>query len=378
MATQTQASLSTAAPPPSFHVIREQRPKPQLKSLPVGRDSHGRSPFLLSLQSPHATYKKASPKPSSPAAQLLESITPRLTWKPAASPRSQSSIGVEEKTAMESPLPLEKKREELVSHLERCLQAGGGQDKKEVLSMSKEGGQPIGCESSVACVDSPTARALYRAFPQSFPIRYPQPEAVFSALQSRKADRALLPVENSLDGTVHRTYDLLLRYRLHIVGELIQSQNLQVPVISCTDVDTVTSRFWVLARDPIFPRDERCFTTTVALVLSDGLGALHKVMAAFAFRGIEVTKVESRPWRQQPLRAGSVGQEGVSYFQYVVYIDFQGSTASRSAQNALSQLQEHSSFMRVLGSYPTFHTCMTKQTGPRTPLASPTPIFVTA
>lgn len=243
--------------------------------------------------------------------------------------------------------------------------------------MSKEAGQPIGCESSVACVDSPTARALYRAFPQTFPIRYPQPEAVFSALESRKADRALLPVENSLDGTVHRTYDLLLRYRLHIVGELIQCQNLQVPVISCTDVDTVTSRFWVLARDPIVPRDERCFTTTVALVLSDGLGALHKVMAAFAFRGIEVTKVESRPWRQQPLRAGSV----VSCFQYVVYIDFQGSTASRSAQNALSQLQEHSSFMRVLGSYPTIHTCRTpktKQTGAMTALASPTPIFVTA
>jgi hypothetical protein len=61
-----------------------------------------------------------------------------------------------------------------------------------------------------------------------------------------------------------------------------------------------------------------------------------------------------------------------------VFVDFKGSTATRSAQNALSQLQQHSCFMRVLGSYPTI-----TQSAPvdfpsahMTPLASPRPLFV--
>ncbi|XP_042023394.1 arogenate dehydratase 2-like isoform X2 [Salvia splendens] len=42
----------------------------------------------------------------------------------------------------------------------------------------------------------------------------------YQAVEKWLVDRAVLPIENSLGGSIHRNYDLLLRHRLHIVGEV--------------------------------------------------------------------------------------------------------------------------------------------------------------
>jgi prephenate dehydratase len=46
-------------------------------------------------------------------------------------------------------------------------------------------------------------------------------EATFAAIHDGVADNVLVPMENSLAGSVHRTFDLLVTSRLHVVGEVI-------------------------------------------------------------------------------------------------------------------------------------------------------------
>ena len=46
-------------------------------------------------------------------------------------------------------------------------------------------------------------------------------DAMFDSVVSGKSDLALAPIENSLAGSIHQNYDLLLRHDLHIVGEYL-------------------------------------------------------------------------------------------------------------------------------------------------------------
>jgi prephenate dehydratase len=52
-------------------------------------------------------------------------------------------------------------------------------------------------------------------------------ESLFAAIAENAADFALAPVENSLAGSVHRVYDLLLESSFHISGEVV------IPISHC-------------------------------------------------------------------------------------------------------------------------------------------------
>ncbi|CAN6241878.1 unnamed protein product [Urochloa humidicola] len=278
-------------------------------------------------------------------------------------------------------------------------------------------------------------KAAGKAYPGCDAIPCDQFEVAFQAVELWIADRAVLPVENSLGGSIHRNYDLLLRHRLHIVGEV------QLPVHHCLlalpgvrkdrltrvishpqalaqcehtltsmglnvvreafddtagaaeyvaanglrDTAAIASsraaelygmevladgiqddsgnvtRFVMLAREPVVPRTDRPFKTSIVFAHDkEGTSVLFKVLSAFAFRDISLTKIESRPHRHQPIRLVDDANVGTAkHFEYMFYVDFQASLAEPRAQNALAEVQEYTSFLRVLGSYPMDMTPMT-------------------
>jgi len=68
-------------------------------------------------------------------------------------------------------------------------------------------------------------------------------------------------------------------------------------------------------------------------------GALHACLGEFANRGINLTKIESRPRRNRP-------------WHYVFYLDFEGHWQEEHCREALVGLLSKAAFVKLLGSYP--------------------------
>ncbi|NNF03476.1 MAG: prephenate dehydratase, partial [Rhodothermales bacterium] len=82
-------------------------------------------------------------------------------------------------------------------------------------------------------------------------------EAVFEAAESGRADRALIPIENTLHGSVHENYDLLREHDLEIVAEShlrIRHRLLSVGGASLASIRTVTSHPQALGQCRAFLR----------------------------------------------------------------------------------------------------------------------------
>ncbi|KAK8480706.1 hypothetical protein V6N11_046137 [Hibiscus sabdariffa] len=93
--------------------------------------------------------------------------------------------------------------------------------------------------------------AAEEAFPNCEKIAYQHFHATFEAVESRAADRAIIPIENSIAGSIHGNYDLLLRHNLHVTGEhlLVVSHCLLANQgVELQDLNTVLSHPQALAQ----------------------------------------------------------------------------------------------------------------------------------
>jgi len=234
--------------------------------------------------------------------------------------------------------------------------------------------------------------------------------AVFSALRQGRADRCVVPIENTLAGSVHENYDHLLEHRFWVEAEL--NLRIRLMLIACRGValpqiqkvyshpvalaqcrkffarhrrvepvaayDTAGSVKMIVeqgSRDAgaiagrlaaaaygarvltpeiedysgnftrflLVRRGARTRTsankTSIVFATKNVPGSLFRCLAVFALRDVNLTKIESRPWRGRP-------------WEYLFYLDFLGRPDTTPGREALSHLQELTSFLRVLGCYP--------------------------
>jgi prephenate dehydratase len=103
------------------------------------------------------------------------------------------------------------------------------------------------------------------------------------------------------------------------------------------DVSFNFTRFFILGyEDP--PRGEYNKTSLV-FATRNKPSALYDCLGEFATRGLNLTKIESRPRRNRP-------------WEPVFYLDFEGHWQDAVCQEALARLLQRASFVKMLGSYP--------------------------
>jgi prephenate dehydratase len=234
-------------------------------------------------------------------------------------------------------------------------------------------------------------------------------EDVFAAVDDKSVDFGVLPIENSIGGSIHRNFDLLLEHDLPIVGELevpvvhhllalpgrtleqvkriyshpqalaqcdrflrtltgveitatydtagsakmIATDHLEdaaaiasaraaevfglVPLkSSIQDYQNNTTRFLVVGRRPLSSAVPD--KTTIVFTLTNEPGALFKAISVFALRGIDLTKLESRPIPDRK-------------WEYLFYLDVAAASDDVACARALAHLAEFAPLVRVLGSY---------------------------
>ena len=243
-------------------------------------------------------------------------------------------------------------------------------------------------------------------------------EAVFAAVSGEQEATiyGLLPFENSLAGSIHRNYDLMLRHELHIIGEFhlrVSHCLMALPGVKLEEINRVHSHPQALAQceaslDRLgLQRMPESDTAGSARLLRERKD--HQAAALASSRAAEVydleiltDHMEDNPANytrflalaKDPLSVDSPedgdfktsivfslhNQPGVLFkalsvfalrdidltkiesrpipgqlWEYMFYIDFAGHHQAQAGARAITNLNEFAPFLRTLGSYPRHH-----------------------
>jgi prephenate dehydratase len=236
-------------------------------------------------------------------------------------------------------------------------------------------------------------------------------DVMFDSVVAGKSDLALAPIENSLAGSIHQNYDLLLRHDLHIVGEyLLRVQHclIAMPGAKKEDIEKAISHPQALGQCAGYLRShgikaEQVYDTAGSVKMLKESGS-RDTAAIASRRAAEIHEMQIleegiEDNAENYTRFLAVGRESVvpkseaktsivftlknmpgalfkalSVFalrdidltkiesrplqgkpwEYLFYVDFIGSTSDDVSKRALDHLGEYAMTLRVLGSYPRF------------------------
>lgn len=232
---------------------------------------------------------------------------------------------------------------------------------------------------------------------------------VFDQVTRRKADYGVVPIENSTEGAVSHTLDLFVDSPLHICAQiLLRIENGLMAAIPREEIKTLYShpqvfgqcRNWILRHFPEADLVEVSSTTRAAEIakekanegaaalggplaaelhgltlleeciqdratnttrflvigektcpstgndrtsilfaIHDRPGSLVRALQAFEHFDINMSKIESRPSKRKD-------------WEYVFYVDLAGHCEDIKLKEAIDELEQHCSMVKILGSYP--------------------------
>jgi prephenate dehydratase len=236
-------------------------------------------------------------------------------------------------------------------------------------------------------------------------------DSVFEFVSTGKCETGIIPIENSLAGSIHQNYDLLLKNDLHITGEYflrVRHCLIALPGAQKTDIKKAISHPQALGQCAGYLKthglkSEAVFDTAGSVKMLKESGA-RDTAAIASRRAAEIYEmqildedIEDNP--QNYTRFLSIAPEAVAPqgeartsivftlknepgalfnalrvfalrnidltkiesrplvgkpWEYLFYIDFLGATGDQLVDGALGQLDGYALMLRVLGSYPRF------------------------
>ena len=250
--------------------------------------------------------------------------------------------------------------------------------------------------------------ATLQCFPNAELVPMKSFEDVFDSMESNKVDFAVIPVENSIEGSINETYDLLLQTNMVVSGEIyqrvkhclivnkhansiksayshsqalaqcrnyLQKKKLEpIPIYDTAgavkmlkerkimngaaiagrraaeiygmeildegieDKKNNFTRFLVLSKAKTITKPTCHDRTSMIFSVEHIPGALFGILQEFAYRKINLTKIESRPTKEAP-------------WEYNFYVDFEGHASDETVKEALQSIKKKTAFFKILGSY---------------------------
>ena len=278
---------------------------------------------------------------------------------------------------------------------------------REIMS----GAYPLERQLNVAYF-GPAATYTHQAAKSQFgeSVEYsPRPgiQDVFRDVESGNADYGVVPVENSTEGVVNHTLDLLLESPVKVCAEInlpihhcllsksplneirkvyshpqslaqcrawltehlpgaerieassntraaeLASRESGAAAICSSLASSIykldalaekiednprnTTRFFVVGNQENSPSGKD--KTSICFAVQDRVGALYDCLIPFRNAGLTLTMIESRPSKK-------------INWEYVFYVDLLGHISDPAVVSAMEQLKQHTSFLKILGSYP--------------------------